>query len=115
MVDRKEFAELLYGTIINSTNSKENAFEKLSKIRGWLLANTPKRLFRFRRCNEYSIEALKEDQIWGTSIWEFNDPYECVPCYNFETLWGKITQSLESQKFFQLINVLKEGGIIARD
>ena len=52
MVDRKEFAELLYGTIINSTNSKENAFEKLSKIRGWLLANTPKRLFRFRRCNE---------------------------------------------------------------
>lgn len=66
MVDRKEFAELLYGTIINSTNSKENAFEKLSKIRGWLLANTPKRLFRFRRCNEYSIEALKEDQIWGT-------------------------------------------------
>lgn len=112
MVDRKEFAELLYGTIINSTNSKENAFEKLSKIRGWLLANTPKRLFRFRRCNEYSIEALKEDQIWGTSIWEFNDPYECVPCYNFETLWGKITQSLESQKFFQLINVLKEGGIL---
>jgi len=111
MVDRKEFAELLYGTIIHSTNSKETAFEKLSKIRSWLLANTPKRLFRFRRCSEYSIEALKEDQIWGTSIWEFNDPYECVPCYNFETLWKKIAQSLESQNFFLLINGLKEGKI----
>ena len=77
MVDRKEFAELLYGTVISSKESDEKAFEKLSRIRKWLLNNTPKRLFRFRRCSDYSIEALKEDQIWGTSIWEFNDPYEC--------------------------------------
>lgn len=111
MADRKEFADLLYGTMINSTSSKENAFEKLSKIRGWLLANTPKRLFRFRSCSEHSIEALKEDQIWGTSIWGFNDPYECVPCYDLGTLWGKTTQPLESQNFFLLINGLKEGKI----
>ncbi len=36
-------------------------FEKLSRIRKWLLNYTPKRLFRFRRCSDYSIEALKEE------------------------------------------------------
>lgn len=112
MVDREEFAELLYGTVISSKESDEKAFEKLSRIRKWLLNNTPKRLFRFRRCSDYSIEALKEDQIWGTSIWEFNDPYECVPCYDFETLWNKINQSLNGQNIFSLINSLKEGGIL---
>lgn len=112
MVDRKEFAELLYGTVISSKDSKESAFEKLSKIRQWLLDNTPNRLFRFRRCSDCSIDALKEDQIWGSSIWEFNDPYECVPCYNFETLWKKIYQTLNSQNIFSLIDSLKEGGIL---
>lgn len=109
MTNRKEFAELLYGTIISSTNSKEVTFEKLSKIRDWILINIPKSLFRFRRYSQYSIDALKEDQIWGTSIWEFNDPYECVPCYNLETLCTMINNSLEGRRFLELINGLKEG------
>lgn len=112
MADRKEFAKLLYGTTIDNTNSKEVTFEKLSKIRDWILKNIPKSLFRFRRYSEYSIEALKEDQIWGTSIWEFNDPYECVPCYNLQTLFEKMNNSLESQRFIELINALKEGQFV---
>ena len=41
MADRKEFAKLLYGTTIDNTNSKEVTFEKLSKIRDWILKNIP--------------------------------------------------------------------------
>lgn len=112
MVNREEFAKLLYGTVISSKDSKEFVFEKLSTIRKWLLDNTPKRLFRFRSYSDYSIDALKKDEIWGSSIWEFNDPYECVPCYDFELLWKRMQQLLNSQNVFSFINSLKEGGIL---
>ena len=111
MVDREKFAELLYGTVINSASSEESAFEKLTRIREWIFDNAPKSLFRFRQYNDNSINALKNDQIWGSNIWQFNDPYECVPCYNLNLFWEKISQSLKSKNILSIINSLKNGEI----
>ncbi len=48
MVNREEFAKLLYGTIINSTSEDQIAFEKLSRICNWIQENIPSTLYRFR-------------------------------------------------------------------
>ncbi|MDE5590235.1 MAG: DUF2971 domain-containing protein [Acetatifactor sp.] len=111
MVNREEFAHLLYNTIISSTNSDQVAFEKLSPICNWIQKNIPSKLYRFRRYNEYTVNALKEDEIWGSSILEFNDPYECVPFYNMQSINDHINNVLQPQDVLTKLQYLKTGNI----
>ena len=48
--------------------------------------NVPSKLYRFRSPSEHSFEALVSDQIWGSRIDTFNDPFENEPCYNLDAL-----------------------------
>lgn len=111
MVKREEFEKLFYNTIVNSETSDQDASEKISKIRDWILSNIPSKLYRFRRYNENTVNALKEDEIWGSSILEFNDPYECIPFYNLETIKNEINNILQLQNVFRQFKNLKKGNI----
>lgn len=102
MVNREEFAKLLYGTIINSTSEDQIAFEKLSRICNWIQENIPSTLYRFRSYNEKSVNALKNDEVWGSSILQFNDPYECVPFYDMGLINNNINRILNNRLFFLL-------------
>lgn len=48
--------------------------------------NVPSKLYRFRSPSEHSFDALVSDQIWGSRIDTFNDPFENEPCYDWDTL-----------------------------
>ena len=81
-----EFFELLLHTMISSTDDAAQARDKLIKLRDWLLNNVPSKLYRFRSPSEHSFEALVSDQIWGSRIDTFNDPFENEPCYDLDAL-----------------------------
>lgn len=81
-----EFFELLLLTMISSTDDAAQARDKLIKLRDWLLNNVPSKLYRFRSPSEHSFDALVSDQIWGSRIDTFNDPFENEPCYDWDTL-----------------------------
>ena len=111
MVNKEEFAKLLYGTIINSTSEDQIAFEKLSRICNWILENTPSTLYRFRSCNENSVNALKKDEVWGSSILQFNDPYECVPFYDMGLINNNINRILSPQEVLIKLKDVKAGKV----
>lgn len=81
-----KFFELLLHTMISSTDDAAQARDKLIKLRDWLLSNVPSKLYRFRSPSEHSFEALVSDQIWGSRIDTFNDPFENEPCYDLDAL-----------------------------
>ena len=81
-----EFFELLLHTMISSTDDAAQVRDKLIKLRDWLLSNVPSKLYRFRSPSEHSFDALVSDQIWGSRIDTFNDPFENEPCYDWDTL-----------------------------
>lgn len=81
-----EFFELLLHTMISSTDDAVQARDKLVRLRDWLLSNVPSKLYRFRSPSEHSFDALVSDQIWGSRIDTFNDPFENEPCYDWDTL-----------------------------
>lgn len=87
-----EFQKLLFNTMISSKDSNEESSYKLKKIGEWIIENIPSKLYRYRRFdeNEYNLNALKVDEIWGSSISTFNDPFESVPWYDDK----KILESL---------------------
>ena len=77
-----EFARLLFQTHYNNYTSPEEVKSKLYPLRDWIKGQIPQKLYRYRTFSDYSIEALKNDEIWGSSIATFNDPFECLPYYD---------------------------------
>lgn len=87
-----EFQKLLFNTRISSKDSNEESTYKLKKIGEWIIENIPSKLYRYRRFDEngYNLNAFKVDEIRGSSISTFNDPFESVPWYDDK----KILESL---------------------
>lgn len=98
-----EFFELLLHTMISSTDDIARARDKLIKLRDWFLSNVPSKLYRFRSPSEHSFDALVSDQIWGSRIDTFNDPFENEPCYDWDTL----SKWLDTELFCPAENVLE--------
>lgn len=105
----QEFSQLLYETSFDSTATAEEAIVKLSPLRDWIKSNVPQRLFRYRKVNDYSLSALRDDEIWGSTILEFNDPYECTPCYDIKQFTEHLRQMFSPDAIKQIISLVKTG------
>lgn len=75
--------------------------------------NIPKKLYRFRGTQEYHVNALFNDEIWGSRIDKFNDPYECLPCYNRERLVNSLSQEFSLERIQAIEDRLRAGDIPA--
>ena len=106
-----EFFELLLRTWISSTDDAAQARDKLIKLRDWLLSNVPSKLYRFRSPSEHSFDALVSDQIWGSRIDTFNDPFENEPCYDLDTLteWLKTEFICPAENVLDLLKLIQQG------
>lgn len=111
MKKRVEFEHLLYGTIIDSTCSQEVAKTKIKSLQEWIIDNIPHRLYRFRANTKYAVDAFRNDEVWGSNLWELNDPYECIPFYNLDLLQKILENELSFERILKLICSIKEGNI----
>lgn len=59
----------------------------------------PKKLFKYREVNDYSINNLLEDTVWCTNAADFNDPYDSSLCFDFsqKIVDDALSESLKSQ------------------
>ena len=96
---------MLFNTMISNKDSDEESSYKLKLIGKWIIENIPSKLYRYRKFDEngYNFNAFKEDEIWGSSISTFNDPFESVPWYDDK----KILESL--LKGFDVNNICSRG------
>ena len=108
---REEFEHLLHGTVINSTYSQNDAKAKIKTLQEWITTNIPNRLYRFRSNTNYALDALRKDEIWGSTLWEFNDPYECIPFYNLYTIQSELERELSFERILSLIQLFKSRNI----
>ena len=98
-IDREKFAELLYSIQYNNHTDLEVVKALFSPMREWIKTNIPSKLYRFRQVSKYSINALINDEIWGSTIRTFNDPYECLPCYDIDKINAYIDQEFSQESF----------------
>lgn len=104
MVDRDAFAALLYSTKYDSVCDK-TVYEKQIKIlRSWIKDNIPRKLYRFRRPDEYSFLAFQNDQLWAGPISSFNDALECLPCYNLDV----VNKAIKCEFSYDYISQIRE-------
>ena len=110
-MSREEFSSLLYQTRIDSSTTSEVAIERLTPLRNWIKQNIPSKLYRYRNVSDYSISALENDEIWGSTIFTFNDPYECTPCYNIDETFNYLKIMLSPEIMHQNFTALSRGDI----
>lgn len=106
-MERCSFSKLLYETYLDSSASKETVVNALSPLRDWIKRNIPSKLYRYRSDSKYSIAALEKDELWGSTILEFNDPYECTPCYDNQLLKECLQRMFDPDLGLQTILALK--------
>lgn len=84
----QEFYNLLQKNIVSDIQDDEMNKKNIGELGDWLVTNLPKRLFRYRTINEYSIKALENDKIWGTRSHLLNDIFEGSGYYNLSEIYN---------------------------
>lgn len=63
MIDRIKFGRLLDSIVIPEGTPSEEMIKMVQPIREAISEMMPKRLFRFRKCDEMHIESFEKDSI----------------------------------------------------
>ena len=112
MTNREEFCALLYGTFYESISDSAIIRQQHEKIRTWVQNNIPSRLYRYRAVNEHTFDALRKDEIWGSSIFSFNDPFECMPHYDPERAKELLKREMDIGRIAEKYRAYKNGGSV---
>lgn len=108
-ITKAQFSKKLNDIDITDIIGDEINVQKLENLSEDVLELLPSKIYRFRGCNKYSIQALQNDEIWGTRADKFNDPMECIPAYNMDTIRKHMEDELDEDKFNDYLNMIKDG------
>jgi len=98
----KMYDELLSKTIISGSVSTEEYINQNKSIINLVRNNIPKRLFRYRSCNEISIDAFKNNRIYFNSPNNFNDPNDSLIFINLKQIQEEF-DSFNKNNFSEMI------------
>lgn len=110
--ERDEFKALLYNTYLDSVLPEEKVFSLNGALQGWIKKHIPQYLYRYRKISDYNLSALENDEIWGSSIPTFNDPYECTPSYDLVRVENEIHNQLNAEMVAEKYEEFKNGSSI---
>ena len=97
---RKDFAELLDGTIIPEEIEQKDINLLTAPIAMMLSVMLPQKLYRYRSCSTLNFEAFDKDLVYAVSADKFNDPYDTLIYYGLENIQAEIKYYC-SEEFFQ--------------
>ena len=73
---RDEFQKLLESTYIPSVGDRDKIEKEFNKFLNTTFQNIPEKLYRYRRCDEYSIGSFKKGTIYVCNANRFTDKYD---------------------------------------
>jgi len=65
----------------------------------FLQAETPEKLYRLRQCNERSIAAFDQDQLWFSPGYKMNDDFDALLYFDKEHIRSELKTFMESEQF----------------
>ena len=85
--------------LLDKTKNSANYDINVKNVMKFIETNQPKSLFRYRVCNEYSLDSFNKDTIYFNHASRFNDPYDCLVFIDNKKVLNEID-------FIKLENVL---------
>ena len=75
-MDTTEFRDLLYKTEVRSDLPLQELAAQIEPLYSYIMRNMPESLFRYRKCDERSIDAFYRDHVWVSSARSMNDGFD---------------------------------------
>ncbi len=85
-MENKEYKEMIHNIIVPNSLSIEEQSEKYLSLNKFLQTEIPSQLYRFRQCNENSISAFDQDQLWFALGSEMNDDFDALLFFNKQAI-----------------------------
>ena len=101
----QSYKEMIHSIIVPSNLSVQEQIEKYQPLTEFLQTTTPKQLYRFRRCNEWSIFAFDQDQLGVTPGYKMNDDFDALLYFDKDLIKDNLKHFLNDP---QIIQRLKE-------
>ena len=95
-MDMQTYSEMIHSIVVPATLSQEEIFKCYQPLTEFLQAETPEKLYRFRRCDEKSISAFDQDQLWFSPGYKMNDDFDALLFLDRNTIHSNLERSLVS-------------------
>ena len=105
----KEFEKLLDKTVIYASNPTAEQQAACKKLQDYIFQLIPKKLYRFRRCDENSLNAFLNDQLWFATASKMNDDYDSMLFYDKEIVEKEISSLFDEGGNIRLYIALQNG------
>ncbi|MBQ9007833.1 MAG: DUF2971 domain-containing protein [Clostridia bacterium] len=102
MLSRDPFEKKLNATIIPQDFAPEEKIRIYGELKAEADKVLPEKLYRFRRCNEYSMSAFANDEVWVSKSSLMNDGFDARPYVVMEEIKariGQLCQPIGEQEF----------------
>ena len=103
MINKIKYEQLLNNTI---KNINKDDIRNINELLIYIDENKPKSLFRYRSCNEQSIEAFRENKIFFNIASNFNDPYDCLIYCDIDKILNQVQNIFDYKNIENLHNVV---------
>lgn len=108
-MDVQAYSDMIHSIVVPATLSQEDMIKCYQPLTEFLQAETPERLYRFRRCDENSIAAFDQDQLWFAPGCKMNDDYDALLYFNKENIKTELKTFLENEQFIAAFRAIGRG------
>ena len=95
------YNEMIHSIIVPANLSIEEQVKRYQPLTEFLQTETPKQLYRFRQCNEWSIFAFDQDQLGVTPGYKMNDDFDAL-----YSLWNYFENLIPCPDMFMITKIL---------
>ena len=108
-MNRSEFAKILNSIIIPQGTSVEEINRRVRPISEAVFQMMPRSLFRYRACNDRSIDAFEKDIIYAVTADKYNDPYDTLVKCDTDGIKAFLRQVLSVETLANLKAYIAQG------
>ncbi len=105
----KQYRQLLNETVVPSNLPIDEQMKLYMPINDFLLKNTPRKVFRYRKCTELNVDAFDKSQIWVSHSIDMNDDYDTRIYYKRNLIQKWIDNFFESDNSLKILSDIRNG------
>lgn len=103
------YSEMIHSIVVPATLSQEEMLKRYQPLTDFLQVETPEKLYRFRRCDERSISAFDQDQLWFSLSYKMNDDFDALLHFDRERIESDLKAFSENEQLRLAFRAIGEG------
>lgn len=108
-MDMQAYSDMIHSIVVPATLSQEEMLRRYQPLTEFLQTKTPEKLYRFRRCDERSISAFDQDQLWFSPGYKMNDDFDALLHFDKENIKSELKAFLENEQFRTAFRAIGKG------